>query len=288
MRGFWLHMGHPGGPTRADFALRLCGSSDLFENRLAARRPSRSTMSFRTTASRSPTWSAYNERHNHANGENNRDGHRRNLSFNCGVEGPSDDPRSSSTCARRLQRALLASALLAQGTPMLAAGDELGHGQRGNNNPYCQDNETTWIDWAAADQQLIDIHRRSARACAATAAARPRAGTAACATAIARRSTLAWLRSDGQPLEGDAWRNPASAWLGCLIGRRGRVARTLLLLVNGDSRRPRVPRCRPADWRVELDSSQPSGRSGETCATVEYALPAHALVLLTRGEIAPG
>ena len=82
---------------------------------------------------------SYDLRHNEANGEDNRDGHGHNLSWNCGWEGPTDDPEVTGLRAR-LKRALLATLLLSQGTPMLAAGDELGHSQRGNNNPYCQDN----------------------------------------------------------------------------------------------------------------------------------------------------
>jgi pullulanase/glycogen debranching enzyme len=94
---------------------------------------------------------SYNERHNLANGEDNRDGHQHNLSSNnCGEEGPSSDPAVLQLRAR-LQRALLSCTLLAQGTPMLCAGDELGHTQGGNNNPYCQDNPTTWIAWPEAD-----------------------------------------------------------------------------------------------------------------------------------------
>ncbi len=93
---------------------------------------------------------SYNERHNLANGEDNRDGSGNNLSRNCGVEGRDRRPRRAGA-ARRLQRALLAALLLSQGTPMLLAGDEIGHTQQGNNNAYCQDNDTTWLDWDRAD-----------------------------------------------------------------------------------------------------------------------------------------
>ncbi|MFY7906378.1 MAG: glycogen debranching enzyme GlgX, partial [Burkholderiaceae bacterium] len=89
---------------------------------------------------------AYRDRHNHANGEDNRDGHGHNLSTNAGTEGPSTD---AAVLHRRglLQRALLATLFCAQGTPQLLAGDELGHTQSGNNNAYCQDNATTWLRW---------------------------------------------------------------------------------------------------------------------------------------------
>lgn len=101
----------------------------------------------------------YREKHNEANGESNADGHGHNLSDNCGVEG---DTRDAAILARRAQRArnLLATVFLSQGTPMLLAGDELGRTQRGNNNTYCQDNETSWINWADADSGLLDFAKR--------------------------------------------------------------------------------------------------------------------------------
>ena len=102
---------------------------------------------------------AYSERRNHANGEDNRDGHERNWSDNCGAEGESDDPEVRLRRARR-RRNLLASVFLAQGTPMLRAGDEIADTQRGNNNAWCQDNEIGWIDWAASDRELLGFTRR--------------------------------------------------------------------------------------------------------------------------------
>ena len=89
---------------------------------------------------------SYNERHNEANGENNQDGHGHNLSWNCGVEGPTDDPEIRALRARQ-KRNLMATLLLSQGMPMLLMGDELSRTQRGNNNAYCQDNEISWLDW---------------------------------------------------------------------------------------------------------------------------------------------
>ncbi|MDP2417328.1 MAG: glycogen debranching protein GlgX [Hydrogenophaga sp.] len=99
---------------------------------------------------------SYTERHNQANGENNRDGHGHNLSVNHGVEGPSDDP-AVQVARLRQRRALLSVLLLSLGTPMLLAGDELGHSQQGNNNAYCQDNPSTWLHWDLADPGLTDF-----------------------------------------------------------------------------------------------------------------------------------
>ena len=105
------------------------------------------------TASPSPTSSPTAEKHNEANGESNRDGTDDNLSWNHGVEGPSDDPAHRRRAAADM-RALLATLLLARGTPMLAMGDELGRSQDGNNNAYAQDTPLSWLDWASADNAL--------------------------------------------------------------------------------------------------------------------------------------
>ena len=98
---------------------------------------------------------SYNDRHNEANGENNQDGHG-NLSWNCGAEGPTDDVDISSLRARQ-KRNLIATLLLSQGVPMILMGDEISRSQKGNNNAFCQDNETSWLDWnsAASDPDLL-------------------------------------------------------------------------------------------------------------------------------------
>jgi len=101
----------------------------------------------------------YNEKHNEANGEDNRDGHHANFSDNCGVEGDTDDKVILEKRARR-QRNMLATLMFSQGTPMLLAGDEIGNSQGGNNNAYCQDNATSWIDWEKADTGLLDFVSR--------------------------------------------------------------------------------------------------------------------------------
>ncbi|MEV4510894.1 glycogen debranching protein GlgX [Dactylosporangium sp. NPDC049525] len=101
----------------------------------------------------------YNERHNEFNGEDNRDGEPDNRSWNCGVEGPTDDP-DIAALRRRQQRNLLATLLLSRGVPLLSHGDELGRTQRGNNNAYCQDNEFSWIDWQDADEALLAFTQR--------------------------------------------------------------------------------------------------------------------------------
>ncbi|MBK1665157.1 glycogen debranching enzyme GlgX [Rhodospirillum rubrum] len=141
----------------ADLATRLTGSSDLFANR--GRCPWAS-INF-VTAHDGFTLAdlvSYNGKHNEANGENNRDGTDNNNSWNHGVEGPTSDP-SIQALRRRQVRNFLATLLLSQGVPMLVAGDEFGRSQRGNNNPYCQDNEISWINWAAIDAEGQSLAR---------------------------------------------------------------------------------------------------------------------------------
>ena len=101
---------------------------------------------------------SYDAKHNDANGEDNRDGSSDNRSWNCGAEGPTDDPQIRSLRSRQ-QRNLLVTLLLSQGVPMLAAGDELGKTQDGNNNAYCQDSELSWIDWKSIDVPLLEFTR---------------------------------------------------------------------------------------------------------------------------------
>jgi len=155
VRRFW----RGDGGQVSEFATRLVGSSDLYEQ--SGRRPyasinfitSHDGFSLRDLVS-------YNEKHNEANGEDNRDGDNNNLSWNCGTEGPTDDPEVQRVRDRQA-RNLLATSLLSQGVPMLCAGDERGRTQGGNNNAYCQDNEISWIDWQmdASQQQLLDFCR---------------------------------------------------------------------------------------------------------------------------------
>jgi isoamylase len=141
VRDFWR--GEPA--TLGEFASRFTGSSDLYAH--SGRRPVASVnfvvahdgFTLRDLVS-------YNDKHNDANGEGNRDGESHNRSWNCGVEGATGDPEVLALRARQ-QRNLLTTLLLSQGVPMIAHGDELGRTQQGNNNVYCQDNELSWVDW---------------------------------------------------------------------------------------------------------------------------------------------
>ena len=156
VRDYWR--GEPA--TLGEFASRLTGSSDLYE--ATGRRPLASInfviahdgFTLRDLVS-------YNEKHNAANGEDSRDGESHNRSWNCGVEGPTDDPDILSLRARQ-QRNILATLFLSQGTPMLAHGDEIGRTQQGNNNVYCQDSQLSWMDWSLAEKNadLLEFTQR--------------------------------------------------------------------------------------------------------------------------------
>ncbi len=272
VRAFWLR--HP--CTRGAFAQRLCGSSDVYQAR--CRTPAESVnyvishdgFTLRDLLS-------YEARRNDANGEENRDGTSNNLSYNCGVEGPSADP-AVSVLRARLQRALIATNLLAQGTPMLCAGDELGHTQDGNNNPYCQDNATTWIDWSDADADLIAFTQR---VLALRRAARPfgphwYSGL----TDPLGLHDLAWLNGDGTALQGQAWLDPSTRLLGVLIGEPGRARAPLLLIVNADPE-DRTFLLPAGVWEVLLDTTHAHGLGAwHGQGEVALAVPAASLLLL--------
>jgi glycogen operon protein len=153
VRDFWR--GEPA--TLGEFASRITGSSDLYQD--DGRRPYAS-INF-VTAHDGFTLNdlvSYNEKHNEANGEGNRDGADDNRSWNCGAEGPTDDEKTNDLRARQ-RRNLLATLLLSQGVPMLLHGDEMGRTQQGNNNGYCQDSELSWVDWSLAERNadLVDF-----------------------------------------------------------------------------------------------------------------------------------
>ncbi len=147
MRAYWKGEGGVIG----EFAQRLTGSSDLYNR--SSRKP---YASINFIAAHDGFTIAdvvtYNDKHNEANGEENRDGHSHNLSWNAGIEGPTDDLDVRALRARQ-QRNFITTLLLSQGVPMLLAGDEMGRTQRGNNNAYCQDNEISWLDWTPGDDQ---------------------------------------------------------------------------------------------------------------------------------------
>jgi isoamylase len=232
VRDFWR--GVPG--TLPDLATRLTGSADLYGG--SRRRPSASVnfvtchdgFTLRDLVS-------YDDKHNEANGENNRDGTNDNHSWNCGVEGPTDDPDIRALRASQ-SRAMLATVLVSLGVPMLLGGDEIGRTQGGNNNAYCQDGPISWFDWTAADQALLAFTRRLVAIRRAHPALRRRYFmTGALATDVG------WYTPGGVPMTDGDWQTGWTSSLALFIeGQRfaDRDARgvpmlddDLLLLVNG-------------------------------------------------------
>lgn len=229
----------------------------------------------------------YREKHNEANGENGADGHGHNLSDNCGVEGDTDDPAILARRALRL-RNLLATVFLSQGAPMLLAGDELGRTQRGNNNTYCQDNATSWIDWQGADADLLSFTRRL--------------------IALRRENRVlrqgrylhgglredgfqdvAWSGIEGGPLN---WRDPMLN--GFCLTVRGAAddpaspEGAALIVVNGGDqmRRLTLPDAGPsARWVRALDTAAPDAATAVPVQT-DHRVAAHSVVLYLSEEIA--
>src|SRR5690349_14076871 len=156
VRDYWR--GEPA--TLGEFASRLTGSSDLYE--ATGRRPSAS-INFVTCHDGFTLADlvSYNEKHNEANGEDNRDGESHNRSWNCGVEGPTDDPDILALRGKQM-RNIMGTLMLSQGTPMISHGDEIGRTQQGNNNAYCQDSELSWMDWSLCEKNadLLEFTRR--------------------------------------------------------------------------------------------------------------------------------
>ncbi len=280
-RGFWR-----GDEPPSALAARLCASRDVFDRR--GRRPWASVNFI--TAHDGFTLAdlvAYADKHNEANGEGNRDGHAHNLSFNCGVEGPTDDPAVLSLRGRQ-QRNLLATLLLSQGTPMLMAGDEMGRSQGGNNNAYCQDNEISWVDWseAAADASLFRFVRLLMEARARHAVLRSDRFLTGEADPRTGLRDVTWLAPSGAEMTVDDWNDGARRCLGMLLdGRaRGGFEVTLLALFNGgDEAVPfRVPSVGGARrWATVFDTADPDRpREHAVRAGEAYALVDHSVALL--------
>ena len=199
VRDYWRSIDQ----TLNEFASRLCGSSDLYET--TGRTPFAS-INF-ITAHDGLTLRdlvSYNDKHNEANGEDNRDGESHNRAWNCGAEGPTDDPEVHALRARQ-QRNFLATLCLSQGVPMLLGGDEMGRTQGGNNNAYCQDNALSWYNWHEADWELFEFVAGLIRLRQAHPVFRRRRFFLGRAIRGTGGGDIGWFRPDGQEMTEEDW-----------------------------------------------------------------------------------
>jgi len=282
--------------TLREFAIRLAGSSDLYQQ--DSRRPLAS-INFVTCHDGFTLRDlvSYNDRHNEDNGEDNKDGFWDNRSWNCGVEGPTQDP-AVQTLRRRQQRNFLATLLLSHGVPMLLGGDEMNRTQLGNNNPYNQDNEVTWFDWPGKEDELVDFVRQLIALRRAHPVFRRRRFLRAMpgaeqAELHGGRKDVAWFTTSGRPMTADDW--DASGWAmavylnGDAITEPDRLGQRIaddsfLLMVNTGSERtlfdlPGPPYQGP--WQVVLDTARPSDRTA-AAPDEPVRMEAYSLCLLRR------
>ena len=298
MRGYWKG----DSCLLGEVARRLTGSSDLYA--WSGKRP-HASINF-VTAHDGFTLNdlaSYNDKHNDANGEGNRDGNSNNVSWNCGVEGPTTDPEVR-RLRERQKRNFFATLLLAQGVPMLLSGDEMGQTQGGNNNAYCQDNEVAWLDWTPTDERaaLREFVRRLIALRRRHPTFRRRSFFEGRETGdVAAAKDLLWLRPDGQEMGDDDWNDPQARCLGMLVagqgipdaGPRGEVVRDddFLLLLNAhhDELPFVVPESNAAAWRRILDSAEPAVGADVDAAPVAspLLLQGRSVMLLQRHSGAP-
>lgn len=277
VRGYWLGK----GVSRGEFARRVTGSSDLFH--YGQRQPTASVnfvaahdgFTLRDTVT-------YSRKYNAANGEDNRDGHAHEICGNFGIEGETDDPAIRET-RLRVRRALIATTLLAQGTPMLCAGDESGNSQSGNNNAYCQDNPTGWLDWPT-NAEVAETRLLVARL-----------------TALRRKNPLLrqarWFADEGDTGNTPQlhWYTPAGMRMGigdwhdhndsvfaCQVQAGSGESPNSCVVFNPQNLEREVMLAN-GPWRVVLDTSAPSAPSASEWIQ-HLTVPSHSVVLLTRNE----
>jgi isoamylase len=246
VRGFWRR---DSGRVRW-VAQRLSGSPVQFNH---SHRPATSSINFIAAHDGFTLWDtlSYNEKHNEANGEDGKDGHGHNVSDNIGIEGETDDPVVLGARKRRA-RAMLASLFLSQGVPMLLAGDEFGQTQGGNNNAYCQDNETAWLDWDGAQTDLIAAVADLSEFRRASAALRQRRFSTAPDAAGERTPIVWWHHPSGREMGEDDWADEALACFGMETAAPTGEPPVLVILNAGDDAEFTLPEGR---WQRCIDTS---------------------------------
>ncbi|WP_228496658.1 glycogen debranching protein GlgX [Pseudoclavibacter sp. VKM Ac-2888] len=236
--------------TLGTTAQRILGSPDVYE---ASRRSPLSSVNFITAHDgfTLADLTAYNDKHNAANGEDNQDGESDNRSANGGAEGPTEDEAVNERRARK-RRNLLATLLLSAGVPMILGGDELGRTQGGNNNAYCQDNEISWFDWEAVDAELLEFTRTLLSLRAEHPALRPVWFRQAPDTGA--DDTVDVLRSDARGFDDADWENPDARSIAFVFSHVGADSFALLLNAAENAVEFTVPEAPHGTWELALSS----------------------------------
>jgi len=295
VRAYW----RGDGSVMGELAYRLTGSSDLYGH--SGRRPYAS-INFVTAHDGFTLHDlvSYSDKHNEANGEDNRDGHDHNLSWNCGVEGPTDDSVIKSLRSQQ-KRNFLATLFFSQGVPMLLAGDEMGRTQNGNNNAYCQDNELNWINWNLApdDQQLIKFTRRIIQILQSHPVFRRRSFFQGRHIRGSDIKDIIWLKPDGSEMTDEEWQQSFARCLGLFLAGEGLneyddhgqpitdVNFLMLLNAHHDEIGFVLPSYHlGASWKAELDTSRDEGlgQDGIYESGQSYPLHGRSFVLLREVE----
>ncbi len=289
VRRFWKG----DGGTTSEFATRLAGSSDLYA--WSGRLPYAS-INFITCHDGFTLQDlvSYNDKHNDANGEGGKDGANDNNSWNCGAEGPTDDP-GIKALRERQKRNLIATLFLSQGVPMICGGDELSHTQNGNNNAYCQDNETTWLNWElnAEQKDFLEFVRKAARIWTEQPVFQRRRFYLGRSIRGSDIKDISWFASSGEEMTDADW---SAGFVKCLgvrlagdvigdVDERGEkiVGETLLVLLN--SHHEPIPFTLPTTkrehhWERLLDSADPDHDAKPMVGGEKYALQGRSLVIL--------
>ena len=276
-----------------EFARRIHGSADIFE---ARKRKPLESLNFITSHDGFTLydWVRYRQRHNRINGEQNRDGHHENFSSNWGHEG--ETSRADIEALReKLQRAMLMTLILSQGTPMLLAGDERNRTQRGNNNAYCQDNELNWIDWdcSRSSSKAPDASESLIKFCASLINLRKEQPLLGFSDYIHAphspngRATL-WFNAEGSQMKEAQWHQPDLEFLGYMLrGQAGEADLYMIFNRAGKEQSVVLPAARDAStWHLLICSDATAELKLTNCAGEIFHQPAHAVSLLSSQSLA--
>jgi glycogen operon protein len=294
VRRFWKGE----GGTVAELATRIAGSSDLYES--SGRRP-HASINF-VTAHDGFTLQdlvSYNQKHNEANGENNQDGENHNISWNCGFEGPTDDPEVQALRTRQ-KRNFAATLMLSVGVPMLSGGDELSRTQFGNNNAYCQDNEITWFDWDLDEDKtdFLNFVRYTIRLCRNQPVLTRRRYFQGRDIRGEGIKDIAWFSPAGREMDDRSWNRASVRSLGVLLLGTGLaeadefgdpvIGDTLFLIFNAHHERVRFllpPQAPGQKWERVLDTAQKIWSQRHRLRGHSYTAAARSLAVFRCGPL---